>query len=301
MSNFRKMFAEAVLTPPMARLPPLPRMLGLLAGLVALAGVFVATDAARAATSEWAAAHAGRARLIAGGGASGQPLAAGVEIELADGWKTYWRHPGDAGGVPPNFDWSGSRNATASVLYPAPKRMTDKAGDTIGYKGSVVFPVTLAVADSGQPVALRLKLEYGICREICVPAEAVLALDIPAGGAGPLPEQLAQSLLRVPRPAQAASLAPLVVSQQLTLTGDKPAIAFVAQYPGGADHADAFAEVSDGLAVPLPRKDGPVRDRQLQAFVIDLTPADVADLKGRTLTLTLVGDAGQSEVLIALP
>ena len=32
----------------------------------------------------------------------------GVELTLAPGWKTYWRAPGDSG-IPPRFDWSGSR------------------------------------------------------------------------------------------------------------------------------------------------------------------------------------------------
>ncbi|MCB1435055.1 MAG: hypothetical protein KDK75_21725, partial [Alphaproteobacteria bacterium] len=31
----------------------------------------------------------------------------GVQIELDDGWKTYWRMPGDAG-IPPQFTWTAS-------------------------------------------------------------------------------------------------------------------------------------------------------------------------------------------------
>src|ERR1700704_3395422 len=34
---------------------------------------------------------------------------AGIEIRLAQGWKTYWRYPGDAG-IPPRFAFAGSRN-----------------------------------------------------------------------------------------------------------------------------------------------------------------------------------------------
>ena len=40
--------------------------------------------------------------------ASGSHMAA-VDLTLAPGWKTYWRSPGDAG-IPPRFDWSGSKN-----------------------------------------------------------------------------------------------------------------------------------------------------------------------------------------------
>ena len=43
------------------------------------------------------------------GGADNGELLAGVQIRLEPGWKTYWRTPGDSG-VPPSFDWSGSKN-----------------------------------------------------------------------------------------------------------------------------------------------------------------------------------------------
>ena len=67
-----------------------------------------------------------------------------VEIMLEPGWKTYWRTPGDAGGLPPAFDWSKSTNlAQAEVLYPAPRRFTDRSGHTIGYEGGLVLPVVL--------------------------------------------------------------------------------------------------------------------------------------------------------------
>jgi suppressor for copper-sensitivity B len=38
---------------------------------------------------------------------------------------------------------------------------------------------------SGQPLKLRLKLDYGICREICIPYRTDLALDLTAGAAAP--------------------------------------------------------------------------------------------------------------------
>ena len=102
-------------------------------------------EAADGLTSDWVVGHASRARLLAGNGI------AGVELQMPEGWKTYWRSPGDAGGTPPTFDWSKSDNlASANVLYPAPKRFTDRAGDTVGYKGTVVFPVEVTPKDREQ-------------------------------------------------------------------------------------------------------------------------------------------------------
>lgn len=256
-------------------------------------------EAASAVATDWQTAHAARVRLVAAGGPTpGKPLTAAVEIELAEGWKTYWRFPGDAGGVPPAFDWNGSNNARPQVLYPAPKRFSDRSGDTVGYKGTVVLPVTIAVADPSKPVGLKLKLEYGICKEICVPAEATLALDLPAGFGAPEPAEVVAALARVPGPPGEGK--PAVTAQTFTLDGATPQIAFTARFMSSLDHADAFVEVDDGTFVPLPRKVGIGRDRT-QDFVVELAPAEAADLKGKTLIVTLVSDDGQSETRIAIP
>ena len=127
---------------------------------------------------------------------------AGVEIALGDGWKTYWRMPGDAG-VPPNFDWSGSSNvASLSVLYPAPMRMPEPAAETVGYKHAVLFPVEVVAKDPSKPVALSLAMEFGVCREICIPAEAKFSLTLPpAGFSGKPAPALLAALDKVPQAA----------------------------------------------------------------------------------------------------
>ncbi len=138
------------------------------------------------------------------GGVIGAERFAGVEILLGEGWKTYWRVPGEAG-QPPLFDFSASRNLkSASVLWPAPKRYADpEAGEAIGYKGRVVFPVRVAAVDPGRPVELRLRLDYALCNEICIPARAEVALTLPAGatGSGGGNGLVREFLSRVPGPA----------------------------------------------------------------------------------------------------
>lgn len=105
---------------------------------------------------------------------------AGLRMELAPGWKTYWRQPGDLG-VPPQFDWSGSENlAAVEVLWPAPEVFLTYGARTIGYTGRMVLPLALTPEDPAQPVKLRLGFAYGVCNEICIPAAETLALDIPA-------------------------------------------------------------------------------------------------------------------------
>jgi DsbC/DsbD-like thiol-disulfide interchange protein len=220
---------------------------------------------------------------------------------MPEGWKTYWRNPGDAGGVPPSFDWSRSKNlAAALVLYPAPKRFTDRSGDTLGYKGTVVFPVRLTAKDPKQPIDLRLTLDYGVCKEICIPGEAELALAIPPGESGKVPAEIADALARVPAPeAERRPDDPVLKNVRKELDGPRPRLVLEADFPGGAGHADIFIEAPTGLYVPLPKKvadDGAGR----ATFEIELSDGEVKDLEGQKLTATLVSDKGQSETTFSV-
>lgn len=263
-------------------------LVGLLSGLPPILTV---AEAATGLVSDWVEGHSSRARLIAGNGM------AGVEVQMPEGWKTYWRTPGDAGGVPPSFDWSKSENlAEATVLYPAPKRFTDRAGDTVGYKGTVVFPVRLTPKDPSKPIDLRLSLAYGVCKEICIPAEAALSLAVAPEKGSEVPEELAVALKHVPAPqAERRPGDPILKRVVSELDGTSPSIVLDTEFPAGAEHADLFIEAPQGLFVPLPKKavdDGSGR----VTFKVDLSQdVDLKALKGQKLTATIVSDGGQSE------
>lgn len=259
-----------------------------------------ATAQEPALSSPWAVDHNARARLIAGGSPAGSApgtIAVGVEIELEKDWKTYWRNPGSSG-VPPNLSWTPSSNlATAETLYPAPERLADVDGDTIGYKGTVILPVAVKAADPAKPVALVVEIEYGVCKEICIPVQSRLELTVPPGAVGkPVAAQLARAFDRVPRSADARRPSdPALRQATARLVGDKPSIRLEAEFPGGAEGADLFLEAPDGLWIPLAKPDGAPKGN-VAAFLVDLTDgADVGDLKGKTVRVTLVSPHGQSE------
>ena len=111
---------------------------------------------------------------------------AAVELKLERGWKIYWRSPGEAG-VPTTFDWSASENLHAvETRWPRPKRTRIWGVDTVGYGGEIMFPAALRLADPTAPTLVHVRVAYGVCREICIPDEAVLALKVaPDGWARP--------------------------------------------------------------------------------------------------------------------
>lgn len=95
-----------------------------------------------------------------------------IDFNLNEGWKTYWRTPGPAG-IPPFFDWGGSTNiANVEILWPTPHVFETYGLTSIGYKGHITLPVRITPSDPSAPVNVELKMEFGVCSDICVPADA---------------------------------------------------------------------------------------------------------------------------------
>ncbi len=143
--------------------------------------------AGAASSSPWVASTDSKVRLVSGTvDLDGSPtLVAGVQLRMEPGWKTYWRNPGDSG-VPPSFDFRGSKNLKQAVLlYPAPHRIADANGTAIGYDDEVVFPVKITPEREGEPVEIKLAFEYGLCKDLCIPNEVNLDLVLsPDAGRG---------------------------------------------------------------------------------------------------------------------
>jgi DsbC/DsbD-like thiol-disulfide interchange protein len=223
---------------------------------------------------------------------------------LDDGWKTYWRMPGDAG-VPPQLDWAGSDNAAdIKVLYPAPRRIPEAGGEVIGYKGEVLFPVVITPKDPARPVTLRLALEVGICREICVAGTAKLDLALPpadkSGRTDAGKDVIAAAIEHVPRPHAGRRPADPKLVRVSVGEGELGARLVVQAAFGGSKGGDVFVEAPEGLYVPMLRKEAPAADGTVR-FTTDLSPDLVHGLKGKALTLTLVSEAGASEAQWTFP
>lgn len=94
-----------------------------------------------------------------------------IRLTLSEGWKTYWRAPGDAG-IPPQFTWAGSQNVGAvSIKWPTPDVFLTSGFRTIGYHDQLVLPVEITPAKAGVPIKLKGRMELGICKDVCIPSE----------------------------------------------------------------------------------------------------------------------------------
>lgn len=93
-----------------------------------------------------------------------------VDFNLNEGWKTYWRTPGPAG-IPPFFDWGGSTNiADVEITWPTPYISETYGLLSIGYKDRFTLPIRITPKDPRAPVNVELKMDFGVCSDICIPA-----------------------------------------------------------------------------------------------------------------------------------
>jgi DsbC/DsbD-like thiol-disulfide interchange protein len=277
----------------------LSRLCNIVANLAASLVIFGAT-AAFSLESPWVSTSNAEVRLLAAGpSSSGSPIRAGLQIRLARGWHTYWRYPGDAG-VPPRLDWSASTNvADVQVRWPAPERILLEGGlGSIGYHGDIILPLQVRPQDPARSVSLRVKLDFGVCEKICIPAEAKTALDIPAGFA------VKNALLdtadaRVPVAAALGKTKTLgIVSVKLERHATPRALIEVA-VPRGKTF-DLFAEgPTDDWALPLPTRIEAGNGRARFTLPIEGAPTGAKPIPSK-LRLTLVAGDEAIEVLTPL-
>lgn len=247
-------------------------------------------SASAAPESAWSRNDHAALRLVSATTAVGtaESLRLGLQFQLAPGWKVYWRSPGDAG-FPPKINWDGSDNFAAAMLrWPAPMRFELFGLDTFGYEGEVILPIDLKPAHAGEAVRLDARVDYLVCKEICVPYQADLALALPAGPA--LPSEHAHAIdrfnVRVPGDGSRVGLA---IDSAEWRGGASPLLSVRAHSMTPFAAPDVFVEGPPGWSFGKPT---PSFSDGGRAVVLRVpahgTGAGGDGLVGQSVTLTLV-------------
>src|SRR5580698_6464197 len=225
-------------------------------------------------------------RLLAGS-RSGSVLLGGVAMQLEQGWKTYWRNPGDSG-VPPRFDFSKSDNVEAvTVLWPAPLKFDDGAGGhSLGYHDQIVLPLRIVAKNTDKPVTLRAAINYAVCEKLCIPVEASAELAFNSV-ASTEDSALFAALDTVPKPANVGDPNPLTIRD---VERDGKSTVVVDVVTPDTRNVSLFVEgPTPDWALPVPKllEHGPAGVKRF-AFELDGLPPG-ANPEGAALKLTLVG------------
>ncbi len=255
----------------------LPLAIGVLAALVLPAA---------AATGDWVENGKARIRLLAAGIDGTGHLNAALEIELAPGWKTYWRTPGDAG-IPPVIDFSASRNlGNVDVAFPVPERHDDGYTVTNTYEGSVVLPLTATLAAPAGGADLALKLDIGVCSDVCVPAHFEATLSVPPGAPDPdATAVIAAAAKSLPARSEPGVFAVDQVKRDGG-TDKRPSFAMTATVPE-ADKAQVFVEGAADWYADIPKFVSATAGRALYRFNFD-TLGSKTPLSNARVRITIV-------------
>ena len=281
--------------------PPRRRFAIFVAGLLVNAAMTMPGWAADA--SGWDGDQRSAVRLIAGSaleGSGGRILRGGIELRLGPGWKTYWRYPGDAG-VPPRFDFAGSENVkTITVLWPAPQRFSEDRINLIGYKGDVILPLRVTPEDHRKAVTLHLKLDYGICEKLCIPADAKVELVL-SGDTSSREVALAAAEARVPKPIAIGEGKTLTIHDVRREVGSTPPRIIVDVAAPSASSLDLFVEgPTPDWSLPLPEPIAAPSGLRRFAFELAGVPSD-SKPAGVLFRFTAVADDEAIEVSTRLP
>ncbi len=151
--------------------------------------------------------------------APGGTLDVGLVITLEEKWHVYWINAGDSG-EPPRIKWTLPQGITAGPMqFPIPSRLPLGPLMDFGYEDEVAFPVKLTAARNVKPgpVHLDARVDWLVCREVCIPGKAHLGLNLTVDPKATSPAQpvgaLGEALGLLPKP--------LPGDMKLTVTGGK--------------------------------------------------------------------------------
>jgi thiol:disulfide interchange protein DsbD len=168
--------------------------------------------------------------------------------DIARGWHTYWRNPGDSG-EPTRISWTLPAGWSAGeIVWPTPHRQPIGPLLNYGYTGEVLLPTPIQVPASARPgstVELKAAVTFLVCEDICIQEQAQLALTLPVAAAATLDPawgpRIAEVLAAAPKPAG--------LNAVFAVSGPKLTLAVTGATLKGADAAEVYFFPFSGKAI----------------------------------------------------
>ena len=213
--------------------------------------------------------------------APGQSFWVALELNIRDGWHTYWRNPGDSGQAT-TLRWQLPLGFTVGdIVWTTPHRFEIPPLINYGYAKHAVHLVKLTAPKdlkAGMPIALSAKAGWLVCSDVCIPEDADLKLNLPvttqAGAVDPAEATLfTAARSELPGPEPAATTARIRDGQLVIALGHEwgatlsqiKSLAFFPYDEGGIEYAAPQTLVRTKDALELVMKLG---DRPPQAGII---------------------------------
>ncbi len=155
--------------------------------IVLLFAALLCGDMAAAAASDYVRTQNVGARLLSEsrGVKPGQVLHMALQLDIRDGWHTYWKNPGDSGRAT-QIAWQLPQGFTAEpIQWTTPHRFDIPPLVNYGYDKQALHLIDIAVPAKleGREITLVANADWLVCADLCIPESARLELKLPVGDA----------------------------------------------------------------------------------------------------------------------
>lgn len=111
----------------------------------------------------------------------GQSLKLALHFIPDEHWHTYWQNPGDSG-LATSIAWTLPEGVEAGAIqWPAPMAISVPPLVNYGFEGPTILVSELSIpADfKGSQLQIKARVDWLVCKEICIPADASFELNLP--------------------------------------------------------------------------------------------------------------------------
>ena len=128
----------------------------------------------------------------------GQKLLLVLHFIPDEHWHTYWQNPGDSG-LPTSISWQLPEGvSTGPIQWPTPQAFSIPPLMNYGFAGPTILLTELTIpldyTDSSLPI--KAKVDWLVCEEICIPADAEFQLELTVGSAAVLSDSATALIAR---------------------------------------------------------------------------------------------------------
>ncbi|MCC7264849.1 MAG: thiol:disulfide interchange protein, partial [Candidatus Latescibacteria bacterium] len=242
---------------------------------------------------------------------AGESFTLGVRLRMAPEWHTYWEFSGDAG-LPTTVEWRLPPGFKAGPLqWPAPHKYTESGDLTVyGYADEVLLLAQIqapASLKADTVLTLGAAVTWLACREVCIPGDTTLGLQLRTGKGKPANSALfSRYQAQVPGPLTQAD--PIALSHQSRSQGDEIQVDLALTARSGAftldNHSPDFYPLDGARFAFAPTRRTPAEGSTSQAKLhLSLKPYDstpLTQLRG-LLVYHLAGEAEPRHAYVELP
>lgn len=209
-----------------------------------------------------------------------------LEVKLENGWKTYWRSPGE-GGVAPAITWKGEM-PDVDWFWPTPSRFEVANLTTQGYHDQVSFPLVIR---GKAPEKIEGILTLSTCSNVCLLTDYAFSVS-PSHQDATFAHDFTQAMGRVPLSQG--------LTDSITVGARAGELVVEAERAGGWSTPGLYLDTVDDAEIGKPQFQIAGTTLQATIPVRDSWGEGAPDLRGKTVTLVLVNEGIAQESTLSV-